>query len=179
VPLTIVITGPGGAGKGTIVERLVADDPELWLSRSWTTRARRSSEQENAYVFVSADDFEAHARAGMFLEHSAHLGSRYGTPKPEPIAGRDVLLEIDVNGAQQVKHLDAEAVVIYIAPPSREVQEARLRGRGDDEDSVQRRLGRAEFEAMLGSQIADHVVVNDLLQRAVDEVRSIIEARRG
>lgn len=106
------------------------------------------------------------------------FGHRYGTPWPEPPGGHDVLLEIDVQGAAQVKERHPDAVVVFVEAPSREVQEARLRGRGDREDLIARRLAAAPEEERAGRALADHVVVNDDLARAIAEVAAILEARR-
>jgi guanylate kinase len=165
-------------GKGTLVNHLLEQDPNLWLSRSWTTRPRRPHEPDDAYTFVDRPTFEAHAAAGGFVEWDEHLGNLYGTPKADPPPGRDVVLEIDVNGAEQVKRIHHDAVVVLVSPPSLEVLAARLGARGDDRQSVEVRLERAAMELDRGRVIADHVVVNDDLDRAVAEVAGIIRAHR-
>ena len=178
-PLVFVISGPSGTGKGTIVDALVEADPTLWLSRSWTTRARRKNESPYAYQFVDRATFEAHIAADGFLEHAEVFGNFYGTPLPNPPAGSDVVLEIDVQGAQQVETKFVEAILIFVEPPNREAQEARLRARGDDETTIAKRLEKADAEEAVGHQIADHVVVNDWLERAVAEVAGIVERYRS
>lgn len=174
-----VISGPGGVGKGTIVSALVARDPQLWLSRSWTTRAQRPGEADTAYVFAGRDDFERRIEAGGFLEWTNFLGNYYGTPTPDLGLARDVVLEIEVDGARQVKAQYPEAVLIFVLPPSREEQQRRLRGRGDPEDKVEQRLQKALDEEPVGLSIADHVVVNDNLDRTVDEMTAIIAGYRA
>ncbi len=173
-----VISGPGGAGKGTIVERLCHDDALLWLSRSWTTRARRPTESPYAYRFVDRATFEANIDAGGFLEWVEFLGNYYGTPLPTAPEGNDVLFEIEVQGAQAVKTRFPESVLIFVEPPSRQHQEIRLRSRGDSQENIEKRLRKAEAEEEIGHQIADHIVVNDTLERAVAEVAGIVESYR-
>jgi guanylate kinase len=178
-PLVIVVSGPGGVGKGTIVDALVRRDPRLWLSRSWTTRAQRPGERDDAYVFVDPSVFEQRIGAGGFLEWTEFLGNYYGTPTPEPVDGADVVvLEIEVDGARQVKAQQPDAVLIFVLPPSREEQERRLRERGDPDNKVYARLRKAEDEEPVGRALADHVVVNDDLEETIDEMLGIIEAAR-
>jgi guanylate kinase len=174
-----VISGPGGAGKGTIVDQLCHDDPNLWLSRSWTTRARRPSESPYAYRFTDRSTFEAHIAAEGFLEWVEFLGNYYGTPLPTPPEGADVLFEIEVQGAEAVKRRFPESVLIFVEPPSRAHQELRLRSRGDLEETIQKRLRKAEAEEAVGHEIADHIVVNDDLDRAVAEVAGIVASCRS
>jgi len=178
--LVVVVSGPGGVGKGTIVERLVEKDSRLHLSRSWTTREQRPGESASAYVFASPEAFEERIAAGGFLEWTEFIGNYYGTPHPDPVDldGRDLVLEIELDGAQQVKAAYPDAVLLFVLPPSREEQERRLRGRGDPNDKVFARLRKAESEEPIGRSIADHVVVNDLLSDTVDEMLQIIASER-
>ena len=176
------MSGPGGVGKGTIVDAAVKRDPRLWLSRSWTTREQRPGEPDDAYVFVTAEEFESRIEAGGFLEWTNFLGNYYGTPVPDTDAdgvdGRDIVLEIEVDGAQQVKRLRPDAMLIFVLPPSREEQERRLRGRGDVDHKVLARLKKAEEEEPIGRELADHVVVNDDLEDTITEMLGIIDAAR-
>jgi len=178
--LIFIISGPGGAGKGTLVDRLLAMDPTMWLSRSWTTRPRRPGESETAYVFVDREEFLARVRDGGFLEFTEFLGTGhlYGTPNLPAPDGQDVILEIELNGAQQVKQRCPDARLIVVVPPSQADQEARLRARGDDEGHIERRLRVGADEERLGRQMADAVVVNDDIARAADEVAGIIARYR-
>lgn len=178
-PLIFVVSGPSGTGKGTIVDALVEADPSLWLSRSWTTRARRKAESPYAYQFVDRSTFEETIGEDGFLEHAEVFGNFYGTPVPTPPGGSDVVLEIDVQGAQQVRAKYPDAILIFIEPPNRAAQEARLRSRGDDEAIIARRIAKADAEESVGHAIADYVVVNDWLERAVAEVAGIVAAHRS
>lgn len=178
--MVIVISGPGGVGKGTVVARLVAADPSLWLSRSWTTRAPRPGEDPDAYTFVDRDTFERHAAAGGFLEHAEFLGNLYGTPVPPERPGEDVVLEIDVQGAAQVHERDPDALLILLEAPSPDVQRARLEGRGDPPDQVERRVAKATEEIDAARHLGARRVVNDDLDTTVATIRAIIdEARSG
>ena len=176
-----IISGPGGVGKGTVVTRLLEARPDVALSRSWTTRPRRPGEPEDAYVFADRADFEGKVAAGGFLEWTEFPGTGhlYGTPALDPAdaASRDrtVLLEIELDGAQQVKAIHPEAVLILVVAPSVQDQADRLRRRGDDEASVAKRLEVGAQEEELGRRIADHVVVNDDVTRAAAEVAGILE----
>lgn len=150
------------------------------MSRSWTTRARRPGEAEDAYTFVDREEFLRHAKDGGFLEWATVLGEYYGTPIPRPPAGRDVVLEIDVQGAQQVlARASGPVFCALLVAPSTDEQEARLRGRGDSEEQVRRRIELGEREVEAGRAFADAVVINDDLERAVEELAAIVaDARR-
>lgn len=154
-------------------------DPRLWLSRSWTTRPRRNGEDQNAYVFVTPEEFEARIDTDGFLEWTSFLGNYYGTPTPEPEPERDIVLEIEVDGARQVKQSHPDAVLVFVLPPSRLEQQRRLRGRGDSEQKVEERLRKAEEEEPVGISIADHVVVNDDLELTLQELLRIIHHERN
>ena len=181
----IVIAGPSGVGKGTLVRRLLARDPErLVLSISVTTRAPRAGERDGVeYRFVDDAAFDALRAAGALLESAeVFSGTRYGTPRAfvqERLAdGRDVILEIDVQGAHQVRASAPDALLVLLAPPSMDDLEARLRGRGtESEAAIAERLRTAERE-LAQRDAFDHEVVNDDLDRATDEVAAIIQASR-
>jgi guanylate kinase len=174
-----VLFGPGGAGKGTIADGLVSGDPTLWLSRSWTTRSRRPGERDDAYVFVDRATFEGRIRSDGFFEWAEFLGNLYGTPVPDPPPGRDVLLEIDLQGAQQVRRLRPDALLILLLPPSLEAQEERLRARGDDEAHIARRLLAGGAEEREGRALADAVVVNLDVSQATADVAGIVGRYRS
>ncbi len=178
----IVLAGPSGVGKGSVVERLRSRDPDgLAYSVSVTTRAPRPGEIDGvAYRFVSDDAFDQMIANDELLEWAEIVGHRSGTPArfvDDMLAqGRDVILELDVKGAQQVKAAVPEACLIFLLPPSFEELEQRLRGRGTESpDAVERRLATARWELQQEGWF-DHRVVNDDLQRAADEVAAIIEA---
>jgi guanylate kinase len=177
----IVITGPSGVGKGTLIRGLREQIPALELSVSATTRAPRPGEHDGVdYHFLTPEEFESHVREGDFLEHATYSGHRYGTLRAEVErrldAGRAVVLEIEVQGARQVRQAMPDAVAVFIAPPSREALRARLVGRGTDApDQVEDRMRTAERELEAQSEFA-HVVVNDRLEQATDELVEIVRA---
>jgi guanylate kinase len=177
-PLTFVLIGPGGVGKGTVARALIARDPQLWLSRSWTTRQPRPIETGKDYHFVSRAEFEAAIDQGVFLEWAEFHGNLYGTPKPVAPEGCDVLLEIEVQGAQQVRANDAAAVIFLLSPPSQEELERRLRGRGDDDEHVYRRLTSSNLELEIGRSIATVEIINDNVDEVLDRIAAIMEERR-
>ena len=162
------------------MSRLLEDDPTLWLSRSWTTRPRRPAEPEDAYVFVDRPAFEQRIAAGGFLEWAEFLDNLYGTPVPDEVPdGKDLVLEIDIQGARQVRALDPSSLCIFVVPPSRAEQERRLRGRGDPDDIVRRRLAKAEEEEGAAAELGAVEVVNDDLDRCVQEVEQVIASQRA
>lgn len=180
----IVIAGPSGVGKGSIVAQLLARDPDrLALSVSATTRAPRPGEVEGVhYRFVSDEAFDAMIERGELLEWAEVVGHRSGTPRravEELLAsGHDVVLEIDVQGARQVRALVPDAVLIFVAPPSLRELERRLRDRGtESEERIALRLATASAELDERDRF-DHVVVNDDLQTASSQVAAIIDASR-
>jgi guanylate kinase len=179
-PTILVVFGPGGVGKGTVVSRLLELDDRTWLSRSWTTRPRRPGEPADAYVFVDAATFERRIAEGGFLEWTRFpgTGALMGTPTLDPPPGLDVVLEIDLDGARQVKAQHPDAVTVLVVAPSRAVQEERLRGRGDDQASVVRRLRVGEAEEREGRSFADAVVVNDDVERAARHLAGILDHAR-
>jgi guanylate kinase len=180
-----VLAGPSGVGKGTIVRELVSRDPEgLSLSVSVTTRAPRPGEVDGVdYFFVDDDAFDRMIRAGELLEWAEIVGHRSGTPRgfveDRMAAGRDVVLEIDVVGASQVRERVPGSVLIFIDPPSMEELERRLRGRGTEtEERIRLRLETADWE-LEQREWFDHVIVNDDLEGASSQVAAIIDASRS
>ena len=174
-----VITGPSGVGKGTLVARLLQRHPLIWLSISATTRAPRSGEQDGKhYFFLSRESFEAQIAAGGFLEWAEFPGNLYGTPR-EPVeaqlaAGRPVLLEIELEGARQVRQSFPAGFQLFIKPPSLEELEARIRGRGtDSEAAIARRLQRASIELAAEAEF-DAALINGDLEVALGELEALM-----
>lgn len=178
---TFIICGPSGVGKGTVVARLLASDPSLYFSVSATTRAPRHGEVDGVhYHFLSMEQFEKWIEEDQFLEHAQFVGNRYGTPRiyvdKAMEQGRDVLLDIEIQGAEQVKRKRPETVRIYVAPPSWAELERRLIGRGtEDMEKVRSRLARGK-EEFAAAKDFDYFVINDTVDRAVDEIRAIMTA---
>lgn len=175
----VVVSGPGGVGKGTVVSELVSRHSDLWLSRSWTTRERRPGEAADAYEFVDRATFEAAIEAGGFLEYAEFLGNYYGTPVPVAPEGKDLILEIDVQGARQVVALDPDALLIFLEAPSVAEQEARLRRRGDPGDKVAQRLAKAREEADAGAELGAVRIVNVEVGQCADDIYQAIVAARS
>jgi guanylate kinase len=155
---------------------VLATDPTLALSRSWTTRDPRPGETDDDYKFVSREEFLANIERDGFLEWAEYLGNLYGTPVPE--GSRDLILDIEVQGAEQVLRKVPDAVMILLVPPSAQAQEARLKARGDSPERIEKRLHAAAAEVEIGRRLAHHVVVNDDVERAVAEVAGILAGHR-
>jgi len=175
----IVISGPGGVGKGTLVEELLRRDERLWISRSWTTRAPRQGESPDAYRFSTREEFERRVAEGGFLEWTEFLDYLQGSPLPDPPEGRDVLFEIDVQGAAHVAELYPDALLVFVDAPDRSVQEERLRGRGDSEERILQRLAKAEDEVARAAKMDVVHVINDDLNASVAELQRLIDEQRG
>jgi guanylate kinase len=183
----IVLSGPSGAGKDAVLAPLFAAGtcpPRLRRCITATTRAPRAGEVDGVdYFFLAPDEFQKRIAEGFFLEHASYAGRSYGTPRwwveKERECGNDVLLKIDVHGALQVRETAPDAVLVFIAPPSLQALEQRLRGRdpGADPADLARRLAIAREELAFAPRY-DYLVVNDAIERAVDDLRSIILAER-
>lgn len=179
----LIVAGPSGAGKATLVRALLAADSKVQLSISFTSRAARDGEVDGRdYHFVSREEFLAMVNRGEFLEHAEVHGNLYGTSQKwiddMMAAGQDILLELDVQGAQQVRKQFDEAIGIFILPPSSEILEQRLRGRGtDSEEAILRRLANARGEVAHLSEF-DYVIVNQHIDEAVRDIVGIVRAER-
>ena len=183
-PLVLIVSGPSGSGKSTLVQRIL-ELPGTMSSVSYTTRPRRATEASGkCYDFVTETEFAAMVSRGEFLEYARVFGKHsYGTPKKwleeARERGLDLVLEIDVQGAAQVKEKLPESVAIFILPPSREELERRLRSRGQDADEeIARRLAKAREEIVASQKFYDFCVVNDDVDRAGREAQAIVMAVR-
>lgn len=183
--MLLVISGPAGSGKGTVVKALRTMLPELGFSVSATTRAPRPGEEDGVqYYFMSRDDFEEALARGEILEHTVYVGNYYGTPRAEVervlSQGKDMILEIETDGAMQVKRLYPEALTVMLLPPDAAVLEARLRGRGTEKDDVIRtRLARAHEEIAVSDRY-DYIVVNEDggAEQCAADIAGILAAER-
>ncbi|WP_035055862.1 guanylate kinase [Andreprevotia chitinilytica] len=178
-----VVTAPSGAGKTTLVAALLAADQNVQLSVSFTTRAPRAGEVNGKdYHFVERAEFERMINAGELLEHAEVYGNYYGTSQVwinEVIAnGRDILLEIDWQGAQQVRRLFPQSIGLFVLPPSVEVLETRLRNRGKDSDEIIARRMAAAREEISHVDEFDYVIVNEHIDEAVRDIVSVVRAER-
>lgn len=176
---TFIISGPSGVGKSTVLNALLEDNPNLYFSVSATTRQPREGERDGVhYHFTDAETFRKMIEQGAFLEYAEYVGNFYGTPKQyvdEAMeAGRDVILDIEIQGATQVCAKRPETVRIFIAPPSWEELERRLTARGtDDAEKVQKRLLRAKVE-LKKADCYDYFVINDSVENAVYQLKAIL-----
>jgi guanylate kinase len=179
VARVFVITGPSGVGKGTLIRGLMEQLPQLELSVSATTRSPRPGEQDGVdYHFLEREEFERRVQAGDFVEHADYAGRSYGTLRSEleerVQVGAPVVLEIEVQGARQVRQSVPDAIQVFIAPPSLDALRTRLIGRGtDDTEGVERRLRVAAAELEAQPEFA-HVVINDRLQDALEQLTAIV-----
>ena len=177
-----VISGSSGVGKGTVIKSFLEKHPDFKLSVSCTTRAKRPGEEDGKnYFFLSVDEFELCVKNDEFLEWAEFSGNRYGTKKAYVQKclkeGNNLILEIDTKGALNVKKIMPDAVLIFIAPPSIEELEARLRGRHTEtEDAIKKRLDSIKLE-IENSKHFDYIIVNDTVQNAVSKIESIIFKR--
>ncbi|WP_250461688.1 guanylate kinase [Microbulbifer litoralis] len=177
------VSAPSGAGKTSLVKALVDGDSRITVSVSHTTRAMRPGEQHGVnYHFVEQGEFEAMLGRGAFLEHAQVFGNYYGTSQEwveqTLAAGRDVILEIDWQGAAQVRRLLPDTVSIFILPPSQEALRERLTGRGQDDDSVIERRMEQAIDEMSHYNEADFLVINDNFDQALTELSAIVTAQR-
>jgi len=178
-----IVAAPSGAGKSSIVNACLARDPNIRLSISFTSRAPRPGERHaEHYHFVSADEFERMVAAGDFFEHARVHGDWKGTARqsvePQLAAGKDVLLEIDWQGARQVRRQVPDAVSVFILPPSREALQQRMRTRAQDSEAVIAQRLAAAHEEMSHYTEFDYVIVNEVFSTAVDEMCAIFTASR-
>ena len=179
--MTFIIAGPSGVGKGSVIKKVFESGRKLYFSVSATTRAPRPGERDGVdYHFISCEQFQRWIAEGAFLEHAEFVGNCYGTPKryvDEAMdRGEDVILDIEVQGAEQIHRLRPEAVRIFLAPPSWAELRRRLTGRGtESEEKLEKRLQRSREEFQVARDY-DYLVVNDDLEQAAAEVLAIIAA---
>ena len=181
--ILITVSGPSGSGKGTVLSELIKKRDDVKISVSMTTRKKRNGEIDgSSYYFVDREYFEKKINSNGMLEYAEYAGNYYGTPK-EPVdemlnAGKAVILEIDVQGADKIKNIYPDVIRIFIMPPSVSVLERRLRGRNtEDEETINHRLVIAKGEMRMALDY-DFIVVNDSIEEAVKDIETIIDAER-
>ncbi len=179
----IIISGPSGSGKGTIVEELVKRNKNIWLSISCTSRPMRNYEiADKSYYFVTKEEFLSRLDKGEFLEHNLYNGNYYGTPKlnieDKLQQGTDVILEIDVNGARQIKEKLPETICVFILPPSLEELKKRLVGRGSETKETMLARFKIAYQELNEITTYNYVVINESLEDAVKKVESIISSEK-
>ena len=184
--LLLVVSGPSGTGKGSVLEAFyqIIERGDIYYSISMTTRKPRPGEVHGVhYFFTTREEFEQGIAAGAFLEHTQYLDNYYGTPRDEIEKqrddGRDVILEIESDGAFQIRRAVPDARLIFILPPGMAALEQRLRGRGtEDERTILRRLERAKEEIAKAGEY-DYIILNDRLEEAADDLRAVIRAEKS
>lgn len=181
--IVFIVSAPSGSGKSTLVSRLLQADPRLRFSVSYTTRAPRGAEKEGeSYHYISRAEFEERVARDEFLEHAEVFGNYYGTHRScleaARAAGADLVLDIDVQGARQLKERIPDAVTIFILAPSREILERRLRARSEDSEQVIQRRLREAAEEIRNYRRYDYVLINREVEQSVARLRAVVEAER-
>lgn len=178
-----IISGPSGSGKDTVLQGVFKEFPDMFFSISSITRSMREGEKEGEkYHFISRDEFEKMLKENMLLEHNVFVGNYYGTPK-KPVtdalnSGRDVMIEVDVNGARQIRSKMSECVSVFIMPPSLEVLKNRLSGRGTEStELIEKRTAEALREIECAKEF-DYIIVNDNLTDAINDFVTVIKSSR-
>jgi guanylate kinase len=178
-----IISAPSGSGKSTLVSRLLARDPRLRFSVSYTTRRARGNEKPGeSYVYISPQEFQKRIEEGEFLEHAEVFGNFYGTHREvleqARAEGKDLVLDIDVKGARQLKERIPEAVTIFVLPPSRDILEQRLRSRSEDSEAVIQRRLKDAAEELRNYRQYDYVLVNHQVEESTATLAAIVRAER-
>jgi len=178
----IVLIGPSGSGKGTVLKEVLEQNENIFLSVSATTRKPRNGEIDGTnYFFLEADKFEELIKTDSMLEYACYCGNFYGTPKATVLSrinnGENVILEIEVKGAKQIKEIYPDAVLIFIIPQSLDILKKRLVERGtEDEETVNKRMAKSVEEIGFASE-CDYIVINDVLENAIEKTNAIIKAQ--